>query len=914
MARTWSFGGRERLLALSLVGVLSWGFAACSDEKDKTPPVAEDECVSASECGLAEYCVEGVCQDVGTCSGPAQWSRCADRVDGAEMGMGALYACIEQVCTRQCELDSECAGENEICSDYGKCVPYLGTVDEFVATEGSPSALRVGVGQEILKYPIGLSLGGYGSRMRDNDGPYASGISASQGQIGAQFARSIWLENEENALILVRVPIIFPTGYIHELVARNLQELYGEDFRDELVIVGTHTHSGPGRHWRLPKEAFLDLGMLGTGAFFQPAEDWLVESITASVVAAYENLQPGKLGWKIVEAYDIDDVVGRDRWSSTPHFDLNRLLLIRLDNAAGEPLAAVISYGSHGTDNSSDYATDDVVGGAEIGLSAALSEEFGRYIPTLYMPEAGGSMSHASGTQGHRFPHSVERAGGVMIEKALASFMAISTNEEVGFRSRTYRFPLNYDLIGYERGEFGNRTSRPLGGEFRFGALLCGGPDADDDDFATSIPVASLNCTSLTLLLHNRVPTLLMRAAVTAIELDGLSIVTMPGEATQEIGWQALARLRDEFSVPTSQSWVLSYAQTHLLYLSPTNLRGPKPDLAGYVGDAPDSYPDHAFSFLQGGYEPGMTPWGPKSGDYIIERVADAFAWLTEGRAPRIEAILPDQYARLDEAPVPVHPTSASDAGTIVEDVDSVIRFFEPGTFAWVGGDPGAEMPQAPLVALERFDGDEFVPVVLSDHRTYTNREPLIATRLRIEADQRYVWEIYYDLRPDDLSPGTYRFNVLGHRLDEATNARVSYATQSAEFEVPMWRKVVQLEIGSVGEAAEAELFFPLIEALQMDVDGERAKLGGHLRPSNWLTPTGIEPSFDCSSYSIAACHEDTTPNNHLIELRTDYVSAAGRQGVPVTSVRFTRALESAPETVAVQVGPGAEFVFEISH
>lgn len=875
--RSWAF-------AVVLFGAMA--LTACSDDKDggetPNPPGPELECERAADCGTTEYCDAGECVPAPSCSGAASWSQCANKVDGAFRGDGNLYACINNQCTRQCETDLDCAGDSTICSDFGQCIEFTGTVEEFVPTEGTASAVRVGFGEELMKYPIGLSLGGYGSRSKADDGPYASGISASQGQIGAQFVRSIWLENEENTLILVRAPIIFPTGYIHERVARELQAELGRDLRDELIMVGTHTHSGPGRHWRLPAEALLDLGMLGTGAFFQKAEDWMVESMTASILKAHESLAPGRVGWKIVEAYDVEDTVARDRWSSTPHFDMNRLLLIRVDREDGKPLAAIMSYATHATDNSSDYATDDVVGGAEIGLSAALSREFGYYIPTLYMPEGGGSMSHATGTQGHRFPHSIERAGGVMISKALSEFLDISTSEEIGFRSRTYRFPLTYGLMGYEEGEFGSPGTRPLKGIYHFGGLLCGGDDADDNDYATSIPPRRLACVSLALMLHNRAPTLLMRAAITAIEFDGLSIVTLPGEATQEITWQALQVLRDEFSRPSAQSWVFSYAQSHLLYLTPSNLRGAGPDVPGYEGAAPDTYPDLAYSFLQGGYEPGMSPWGHRSGDFLIARVKDAFGWLVNGTEPAVAPILPEQHTHIAQPEVPVESTPAARVGAIVTQVPASVSYFELGSFEWVGGDTGAEMPQAPLVTLLKVNGGDATPVRLADHRDYTNREPLMATRVRKNEAGEFVWTAYFDFRPDEIDPGFYRFQVEGHVKNEAGEI-VPYTTTTQDFQVD--RLVVNITTELEPEhSIELPIFLAEVARLQMDVDGERAKLGGNLRPGNWLTPPGVETSFECGGNGTAVC-EGFTESGFTVALETQYENHGGQSGVPITNL-----------------------------
>src|SRR5690625_6003649 len=88
--------------------------------------------------------------------------------------------------------------------------------------------------------------------------------------------------------------------------------------------------------------------MLGAGKFHQQIEDWFVESMAETALDAINNMRDAKLGWTIVENYDPDDEIARDRWRSTPPFDMRRLLVMRIDDAATDkPIAALMSYASH---------------------------------------------------------------------------------------------------------------------------------------------------------------------------------------------------------------------------------------------------------------------------------------------------------------------------------------------------------------------------------------------------------------------------------------------------------------------------------------------------------------------------------------------------------------------------------------
>src|SRR5690606_2418727 len=133
----------------------------------------------------------------------------------------------------------------------------------------------------------------------------------------------------------------------------------GEEWRDSLMISSTHTHSGPCRHWHLPEQAAAPLGSFGIGEFSQFFHDRMKEVAVGLALEALENRAPAKIGWEIIESFDNDDQVGRDRWTQTPPFDDNRVLLMRVDDLDDVPIAALFSYGAHGTDNGTDYLTGD---------------------------------------------------------------------------------------------------------------------------------------------------------------------------------------------------------------------------------------------------------------------------------------------------------------------------------------------------------------------------------------------------------------------------------------------------------------------------------------------------------------------------------------------------------------------------
>ncbi len=906
--------------------------ADTTDDADDADVEPGEPCLIDEDCGNGEDCIEDVCtvrpstpcdlqgdcdpDQVCTSAGcvPApfcrsldNWIRCGRDLDAIEPGLGRFGICRDSACVVGCQLDSECA-DGEICTDYGSCRAFEGDLSAPGPGGGSRAPLQAGFGRAFLDFTIGVPLGGYGSRARSNDGRYALVLEASIGSFDGLYADAALLDNGEHELVFVRMPTVFPSAHIHERVCRQLQEETGIDWRDSLVISSTHTHSGPARLWRIPRDTAVSIGVLGAGEFRQEVEDGQVQSIVDAVLAAIDDKAPARFGWDIIEAFDTDDVFARDRWNATPPFDDNRMLLMRVDDMDGDVRGVLFSFGSHATDNESNYATTDMSGGAEFGLSTALSEREGRYVPALYLNENGGSMSHAGGTQGHSFPHSRERLGALIVDRFLDDLDAIQTSSDISLSSKTYRFPITYDYM-YERDEWKGAAGVPLGGEYSTGAIQCGGT-FDDRDYSTYMEPGVMDCLSVRLLAHNRNPSIFARSQVTAIEIDGLSAITAPGEITMELGWEVLRNLRDVHGIDPLAAWVFGYAQDHLLYLTPTNVRGELPVFPGIsTPQPPEDYPDFAMSYLQGGYEPSLTPWGWKFGDFFIERAVDAFFMLDDADySPSIPEVLPQQFSPLIEEAIVIDSTADTHIGSVLLDVPALVHRFDPVDFEWIGGDPGAEAPQVPRVALMRSGEGGFSEVVLPNTLPYDNRSPYIATRV-VPRDGNWVWAVRWE-ELKSFETGIYRFDVTGSYKNAAGDI-VPYATQSSAFELRATDEVA-IEASVDAGTVVAKLSYPTQTAMNIsDDDTDQGALTGSLRMRHFMVPTGVpDPLFsgeDIEGDGVVVTVRDGgailfsgSPADDAIVTAGE--SAGGRNNVPTTRMRLTPVPALAPGTYDVEV------------
>lgn len=867
------------------------------DMKEDATWGATGDCVDQIDCQDGEICAVGKCYATVECSSVKKQSTCRNAFldGGLPVEVAAAAFCDGAVCQVGCVRDTDCAMGN-ICSDNGQCRPFEGTFGEDPGGDAR-EPLQAGVGNVLMKFPMGLPIGGYGSRAGADGGRYAELLKSSHGQMHGLYSRAIVLDNGERQLALVRLPAIFTPGTLHEAVARKLQEKTGKDWRNSLVISSTHTHSGPARYLHLPpaSETAIPLGAIGIGDFHQQSFDWIVESTTDSVLAALDDLSPAEMGWEIVEAFDTDDLIASDRWGETPPFDDNRLLLVRLNDLEGNPRAMLVSFGSHGTYNAELYFTGDAPAGVERAIEAKFGQEYDRFVPAMYFNQNGGSMSPRGDRLGHRENHKVEKIGADFVERTWDAMDGMETKRDVDLGGVTLRFPLGATMMGYEPGTWKDLRDRDK--NIEWGGLQCSvGGAPQDSDWETAGDETNNLCFSISSVFYNRAPTLFLRSQMTALNLDGLTIVTLPGEPAMELGWQVVRDVAAAHGIDPLDTWTFGYAQDHQLYLTPTNLRGALPPFPGISTPmAPDDYPDMTFSYFQGGYEAASTIWGPKMGDFLVDRAVEATALLF-GKPVELafEQPLPTQYSRIDSEPFVTDTSKAEDVGNVTLQPPAQVKRLSQVEFAFTGGDPSAEMPQSAHVVLERELGDgSFEPVLAANTRPYDNREPLIITRFRYNSETSLPeWVVFWE-ELKSFPAGRYRFAASGHYFDDARE-RQPYSVTSDIFEV-VPTDTIEIDVTAEANAVRGTISYPAAEALEFaPVAGDIGKIRGTYRMRHPFVPTGapdpVIADEDLSAANVSVTI--TTPGGDLIDvysgplvsLTTTPQMVAGRDGVPVTN------------------------------
>ncbi|HET6922773.1 MAG TPA: neutral/alkaline non-lysosomal ceramidase N-terminal domain-containing protein [Anaeromyxobacteraceae bacterium] len=185
--------------------------------------------------------------------------------------------------------------------------------------------LQAGAAEVRLDLPAGVPLGGF-PRLR----------WASEGVRDPVAARALVLAEPGCAVALVSVEILLVPGELSRAAAELARERAGIPL-DEVVVVATHTHAGPGGYWRsVPGERFAT-GPYDAGLFRR-----LAERIAEAVARASASRQPASL---LVSRADLP-ALARNRDGERVD---GRLLALRAAAAGGRTIGEVLVFPAHST-------------------------------------------------------------------------------------------------------------------------------------------------------------------------------------------------------------------------------------------------------------------------------------------------------------------------------------------------------------------------------------------------------------------------------------------------------------------------------------------------------------------------------------------------------------------------------------
>jgi hypothetical protein len=678
------------------------------------------------KCLVHGQCPGGVCLG-GQCAGATP---CAD-----DTPCERRSHCVAGRCIPNCETDVDCP-TGYVCTMEG-CQEFsyrkAGTPPADRA--GARAPLKAGVAEVPLDVPVGVSLGGFASRGGLYSEPYAATIAPSVGFYHRLTVKALALDTGNERVVLVRAPLIFPTDYLRERVVRRIIDETGVNYRDHLILTATHTHSGPARIWTLP----FGFGSFGLDEFMEEIHERVAESLARALLDAVARLAPARMGWALDEGFDLDDRITSDRRAESPPFDDRRLFLLRVDDAQGKPLAAVVNFGVHLTIHDGPYLSNDAASGVEMRTEEELEAREGRRVPVLFVNGNGGTMSPRCDDTGLWDVPRMELCGIRTVPYVLALWEGIVRKDDWNLRLAIKRIPISRRDIPYADNEF--YDEHPLGGlkPYLYGAFQCLVFTPAEELPARD---GNLGCV---LGIENtfRAPVQVFgKTVLSALRLDDLVLVTQPGEPGMEYGAELVRQAKTVAGVREAVIW--GYAQDHQLYFL---------------------LPDDWF---YGALETQTSIWGYRLGDYLIRESKSLVSDLLAGRTPQSK-VMPQDFFVTGPPRVTADTTAAADVGAFTAAPPATVERLTQISFTFVGGHPGAGSPQ---VVLQREVSGSFGDLAAdgsahSAGRTlYDNATYKFLTDYRKDGG-RHLWSVRWEeLR--DFPLGKSRFRIVAPYWDGA--------------------------------------------------------------------------------------------------------------------------------------------------
>lgn len=713
-------------------------------------------------------------------------------------------------------------------------------VDDWTAPEVRPvvpGAPVVGAAEGFLKLPAGTPLGGYSvrcscltgqGRQDERTSSYTEAFVPSTGVHTHPAIKVIWLENGDDHLVIAKTDGIYSYDGLVEALELRLGEATGLDLDGRVVHTTNHSHSSYGD--------FSDqiTFYLGTDKYDEEIFQRFVGQVTDVALQAYEVREPARIGMSITDDWDPDDRIYSDRRGDNdelvvgePPLDTGkdpRLALMRFDALDGRPLAVLANYGMHGIvlSEQNSLVSSDSGGGVE----AYLQESFDERVVVMFTQGSGGDQSprgeqddfariESLGERAAPILHSIwdqtpTAADAIAMQTASRSIPQhprdayVTRNGTVDWRYAPYDPERTADDVLYDAE---GALQSPID-EFNtdYGAVFCGTGDLD-------FPVGKLegteafpytNCLQVELLgglisvffdidpadygldpeqgefVPLPIPDTL-KAGTTASRLGPISVrgpdgsvasedvlfAFMPGEPTHM--YNAWFRRRAQAELGVNTAVMFGYSQDHEGYLL-----------------IPEDW-------LAGGYEPDIGVWGPLQGEHVLERTLEYSSELLFDDVHQdpdpFGLYQPTTYPvrALPERPVDATPDAGTRLTTVPEffwvpdgvTLDLTVPAVLPRVqgliqLAWKGGDPAVDEP---IIALERQEGAEWVPVTGHSGRPITDSthdilkgwtpDPL--RPFEVEQDHLWwtAWQAVGHVRDRAGLPlGTYRLRVTGQRLD----------------------------------------------------------------------------------------------------------------------------------------------------
>lgn len=562
------------------------------------------------------------------------------------------------------------------------------------APEG-PGALRVGVARVRMPVPVGIGTAGYGGFTQSNATPFSELYPGTTGLFQHPDFEALAVSRGDGyTVVFLRSDTVGIFQQLRRAVVLEVEARTGQDLDDGLLIGATHTHSGPGR--------VIDGGGvydLITDRFFPEFYAGVIDAMADAVELALADLKPGRLGLGRADTNEGHD----DRRCEDGLDHENGALPIVALEQEGRVVGVLLSYAVHGTVLGLEDLTlsEDVSGGIE----QAVADRFDDPVVVAMFNAWGADMSPANpevpASVLPSYESRIPAVGELVADAVEAELPSLTWDEAPEILSRTYRIPIDRQVLGYPDDLF----------PYPYGGVYCSG-SPEDCDPATTVDGLDKACLPFTA--EYPAPT---QTEMSAGTLGGLTFVTFPGEPGTLLAEQVMDQIR------------AAGAEGDLAFFGYTQ------DYLGYSILEDD--------WWQGGYEASGALWGPWQGEYLAGRAVEVWKWA-HGRAEPPDAPPPvDPFADpvfdpyVPEDPVRPGTVAVDLPGDLAPDVlaEVVVRGLDP----WLG---------APVATIVDADG---APLAHPTGAPWTSDDYPFAWRLEVvpayseaAASREFRWHLTF--------------------------------------------------------------------------------------------------------------------------------------------------------------------------
>jgi hypothetical protein len=241
-------------------------------------------------------------------------------------------------------------------------------------SEARELGYRVGLSAIHVEPEIGIPLAGYGDKRRrlpvwdfTNRYPHAFFFKPSTGVRDPIRSKVMVVENSGKRLIFVSVDVIGVTKSFVDALRKRLQ--HRQVGIEELIVTGTHTHSGPGT---LSKN--IALNAIAVDLYQERNFQAMVDRTVTAIESAFQNLEEVDLYFTSFQAKDIQ--INKFRRAGKDWFNNTAGFILAQSKKTGAWLGGLLNFAMHGNAMPIDdlrYSAD-MPGALERAVQTVLAE------------------------------------------------------------------------------------------------------------------------------------------------------------------------------------------------------------------------------------------------------------------------------------------------------------------------------------------------------------------------------------------------------------------------------------------------------------------------------------------------------------------------------------------------------------